>query len=134
TPMSEDQLRKIFAEGEPDWLEEHSRFGLDAQEIVELLETQTFFELLKLPYPTDRRGVIERLLQERLIDNLPGGYAIRRLGALLLATKLDQVGVKGYAAGFQGLVRFVMTQLPQNEVIEDAIRKEVKLIPEVVAR
>src|SRR5581483_6716715 len=159
-PMSEDQLRKIFAEGEPDWLEEHSRFGLDAQEIVELLETQTFFELLKLPYPTDRRGVIERLLQERLIDNLPGGYAIRRLGALLLAkrlddfwdvsrkaarvvvysgtskleTKLDQVGVKGYAAGFQGLVRFVMTQLPQNEVIEDAIRKEVKLIPEVVAR
>ena len=24
-PMSEDQLRRIFAEGEPDWLEEHSQ-------------------------------------------------------------------------------------------------------------
>lgn len=159
-PMSEDQLRRIFAEGEPDWLEEYSRTELGAQQVVDLLDTQTFFELLKLPYPTDRSGVIERLEQERLLDSLPGGYAIRRLGALLIAkrldafpdiarkaarvvvytgkskleTKLDQPGGKGYAAGFQGLVAFVMAQLPQNEVIEDALRKEVKLVPEVVVR
>lgn len=89
-----------------------------------------------------------------------GTYAIRRLGALLLAkrledfpdlkrkaprvvvypgtskleTRLDQTGTKGYAVGFQGIVRFVMAQLPQNEVIEDALRKEVKLVPEVVIR
>lgn len=55
-------------------------------------------------------------------------------GASKLETKLDQVGTRGYAVGFQGLVRFVMTQLPQNEVIEDALRKEVKLVPEVVVR
>lgn len=159
-PMSEDQLRRIFAEGEPDWLEEHSKQGLDSQQVVELLDTQTFFELLKLPYPTDRVGVIDRLSHERLIDKQDGNYAIRRLGALLLArrledfpdiarksarvvvysgtskleTKLDQVGIKGYAVGFQGLVKFVMGQLPQNEVIEDALRKEVKLVPEVVIR
>ena len=35
-PMSEDQLRRIFAEGEPDWLEEHSRTDLDVQQVVEL--------------------------------------------------------------------------------------------------
>ena len=159
-PMSEDQLRRIFAEGEPDWLEEHSRTDLDVQQVVELLDTQTFFELLKLPYPTDRAGVIDRLLRERLIDAQGETYAIRRLGALLLAkkledfpdlarkaarvvvytgmskleTRLDQTGTKGYAVGFQGLVRFVMGQLPQNEVIEDALRKEVKLVPEVVIR
>lgn len=159
-PMSEDQLRKIFAEGEPDWLEEYSKTGLDAQQVIELLDTQTFFELLKLPYPTDRTGVIDRLTRERLIDESSGTYAIRRLCALLLAkhlddfpdiarkaarvvvyvgtskldTKLDQTGAKGYAVGFQGMVRFVMNQLPQNEVIEDALRKEVKLVPEVVIR
>ncbi len=55
-------------------------------------------------------------------------------GASKLETRLDQIGAKGYAVGFQGLVRFVMTQLPQNEVIEDALRKEVKLVPEVVIR
>jgi len=159
-PMSEDQLRRIFAEGEPDWLEEHTIAGADAQQVVELLDVQTFFELLKLPYPTDRNGVIDRLLRERLIDDQGGRYAVRRLGALLLArrlddfpelarkaprvvvytgnskleTRLDQTGSKGYAVGFQGLVQFVMGQLPQNEVIKDALRKAVKLVPEVVVR
>ncbi|MCC6127418.1 MAG: putative DNA binding domain-containing protein [Pirellulales bacterium] len=159
-PMSEDQLRKIFAEGEPDWLEEYASTGLDAQQVVELLDTQTFFELLKLPYPTDQAGVLDRLIQERLIDRNEGSYAIRRLGALLLAkqlisfvdlarkaprvvvysgtskliTKLDRMGTKGYAVGFQGLVDFIMGQLPQNEVVEDALREEMKLVPEIVIR
>ncbi|MGH8608680.1 MAG: ATP-binding protein [Gammaproteobacteria bacterium] len=159
-PMSEDQLRRIFAEGQPDWLEEHAKTGLDAQQVVELLDTQTLFELLKLPYPTKRTGVLDRLLSERLIDDINGRYAIRRMGGLLLAkrladfadlarkaprvvvytgtskleTRLDQLGVKGYAVGFQRLVHFVMAQLPQNEVIEDALRKEVKLVPEVAIR
>ena len=55
-------------------------------------------------------------------------------GTSKLETKLDQIGIKGYAAGFQGLVSFVMDQLPQNEVIEGALRKQVKLVPEVVIR
>ncbi len=159
-PMTEDQLRRIFAEGQPDWLEQHARTGLDAQAVVELLDTQALFELLKLPYPTDRAGVIERLVKERLVDEGPDGLAVRRIGALLLAkqltdfpdvsrkaarvvvysgpskleTRLDQLGSRGYAAGFQGLVRFVMGQLPQNEIIKDALRTEVKLVPEVVIR
>lgn len=158
--MTEDQLRRIFNEGGKDWLEEPSRADLDAQAVIDLLDSQTYFELLKLPYPTDRAGVIDRLLQERLIDQTANGYSIRRIGALLLAkdlrqfpdlsrksprvvvysgntkleTKLDQTGQKGYAVGFQALVRFVMGQLPQNEIIEDALRKEVKLVPEVVIR
>ena len=159
-PMTEDQLRRIFAEGQPDWLEEASITGLDSQQVVELLDVQTLFELLRLPFPTERKGVIDRLLQERLLDEEDGRYAIRRLGGLLLAkrledfpdlvrkaprvvvysaaskldTRLDQLGGKGYAVGFQGLVRFVMGQLPQNEIIENALRKEVKLVPEIVIR
>ena len=159
-PMSEDQLRRIFAEGEPGWIEEHSCTGLDATEMLELLDCQGFFELLRMPLPSDQSGVIDRLVQERLVDVLNGQYAIRRLGALLLAkrmqdfpdiarraprvvvypgkskieTKLDRTGEKGYAVGFQGLVRFVMSQLPQNEIIKDALRTEVKLVPEIAIR
>ncbi len=159
-PMSEDQLRRIFAEGQPDWLEEPSKTGLDAQTVVELLDTQAFFELLKLPYPGEQTGVIDRLLRERLLDETAGRYSVRRLGALLLAkqlaefpdvarkaprvvvytgesktaTRLDQIGAKGYAVGFQGLVGFVVAQLPQNEVVEDALRKEVRLVPDVIIR
>ena len=87
-PMSEDQLRKIFAEGKPDWLEEHSKTSLPADEVIRLLDTQTFFELLKLPYSTDRNGVIDRLTIERLVDHIGGTYSIRRLGGLLLAKKI----------------------------------------------
>ena len=159
-PMSEDQLRRIFSEGQPDWLEEPSRRGLDGQEVVELLDTQTFFELLRLPYPTNRAGVLDRLISDKLVDDIGGSHTIRRLGALLLArrlsdfpdlsrkaarivaysgssklqTKLDHVFNRGYAAGFQELVQFVYSQLPQNEVIEHALRKEVKLVPDVVIR
>lgn len=64
-PMSEDRLRAIFAEGKPDWLEEPSLTALSGQDVITLLDTQTFFELLKLPYPGDRAGVLDRLLKER---------------------------------------------------------------------
>ncbi len=159
-PMSEDQLRKIFAEGRPDWLEEHSQSGLLISDVIRLLDTQTFFDLLKLPYPTDQEGVLDRLTSERLVDQVGGTYAIRRLGGLLLAkklsdfpdlvrkaprvvvysgkskleTKLDQTGTVGYAVGFQRLVKFVMSQIPQNEVVKNALRAEIKLVPDVVIR
>ncbi len=159
-PMTEDRLRRIFEEGKPEWLEQHSMTRLNAQNIIELLDTQAFFELLDLPYPSHRSGVIDRLRQEQLVDAVDDGLAIRRLGGLLLAkrlcdfpelfrkaprvvvytgtdrleTRLDQLGTKGYAVGFKGLVKFIMAQLPQSEVVEDALRKEVKLVPEIVVR
>lgn len=42
--------------------------------------------------------------------------------------------MKDYAVGLRGLVGFISVQLPQNEVIEDALRKEAKLIPASVIR
>jgi ATP-dependent DNA helicase RecG len=47
-----------------------------------------------------------------------------------LETRIDQSGQRGYATGCQGLVTFVMQQMPQNEIIENALRKKVKLLPE----
>lgn len=159
-PMSEDQLRKIFSEGKPDWLEEYSLTNVEAQKVIELLDTQTYFELIGLPYPSTQLAVLDRLVQERLIDKESGSYSIRRMGALLLSKKLDafadlsrkaprivvydgsgkiktkrdHVENKGYAVGFKSLVQYVMSQLPQNEVVEDALRKEIKLVPEIVIR
>ena len=111
---------------------------------------------MKQPYPSDRAGVLARLLEHRLIDQIGGQYSIRRIGGLLLAkrleefpdlarkaprvivytstskldTRIDQTGQRGYAVGFQGLVTFITQQMPQNEVIENALRKKVKLLPE----
>ena len=158
--MSEDQLRRIFGEGKHDWLEESTVDDLGDEDVIEALDTQRYFELLQQPYPNRREGVLARLESERLIDKVGDRYSIRRLGALLLAkslrafpelsrkaprvvvylgpskleTKLDQIGEGGYASGFQGLVGLVMGQLPQNLVVEDALRKEMKLVPEIIVR
>ncbi len=158
--MSEDRLRAIFAEGQPDWLEEPSRPNLSGQDVVSLLDTQAYFELRMLAYPSTQEGVLERLQHDRLVERSPRGFMVKRLGAILLAkrltsfddvarkaprvvvyngtskadTKLDQPEGAGYAAGFKNLVQFVMGQLPQNEVIEGATRKEHKLVPDIVIR
>ncbi len=89
-----------------------------------------------------------------------GSYAITNLGALLFAkdldefnllsrktvrvttydgrdklkTKRDIVGKKGYALGFQGLVDYVSSQLPSNEVIGKALRESVPMFPEIAIR
>lgn len=153
--MSEDQLRKIFDEGKPDWLQGYSTTSLASQQVVDLLDTQTYFEIREISYPTSQVGVIDRLLADQIIDTKDGAYALRRLSALLFAkrlgnfpelkllaprvivydgasklrTRLDQLGDRGYVVGFRSLVNFIMTQLPQTEVIEGALRKDVKLVP-----
>lgn len=144
-PMSEDQLRKIFAEGQPAWLEGVAKQNLTGQDLIQLLDTQSFFDLLELPCPTDQTGVLQRLESERLICSVNGSYSVLNIGALLLAkslrkfesikrkaarvvvysgdskleTESDITGEKGYAVGFYGLVQYVMGKLPQNEVISE---------------
>lgn len=159
-PMSEDQLRRIFAEGKPDWLAELARQGLSDADVVQLLDTQSYFDMLKLPYPATRDAVLDRFERERLMQSSAGGYAITNLGAILFAkrledfdriarkaprvivyegtsklkTRLDRPGTRGYAVGFEGLIDFINGQVPSNEVIEKALRRQVKMFPEIAIR
>jgi len=113
-----------------------------------------------VPYPVNRSGVLERFESEKLIRGNAGGWAIMNLGGILFAkkleqferlarkaprmivyegtnkiqTKLDKPGTKGYAVGFQGLVEFINGLVPSNEVIEQALRREVKMFPEIAVR
>ena len=48
--------------------------------------------------------------------------------------RADITGKKGYAAGFQGLVHFINTHLPKREMIQNALRKEIRLLPEIAIR
>ena len=132
----------------------------DDDKVVQLLDTQSYFDLLLLPYPVNRAGVLERFESEKLIQRDGGGWTITNLGGILFAkkldqfdrlarkaarvivyegkgkarTKLDKPGMKGYAVGFQGLVEFINGLVPSNEVIEQALRREVKMFPEIVVR
>lgn len=159
-PMSPDQLRKIFAEGQSHFLEQLSLDQLSADDVIARLDVQAYFDLLKIPFPSSRDGVLARLEAEGLIRNSPEGYSITNLGAVLLAKDLrqfpavwrkvprvivyegknklrtirDQFGSKGYAVGFEGLIAFINSQLPANEVIGQARRDEVRMYPEIAIR
>lgn len=160
-PMSPDQLRRILAEGGPDWFELPARTGASPDEVVALLDTQSFFELMGLPYPTHRDGVLARLAQERLVLDQADGWYITRLAAILLAKRLDafspelarkaprvvlyeginklttredKPGVRGYAVGFESLVDFVHSSAPLNRFVEQVVREEVKMFPRQAIR
>ena len=158
--MSEDPLHAIFAEGQPDWLSLLAREDCTEDEIVQLLDTQSYFDLLKLPYPATRDAVLDRFDREKLICRRDSLWCITRLGAILfakrldefdglgrnaprvvvysgpdkLATRLDKPGTKGYSVGFEGLLEFINEQVPSNEVIGQALRQEVKMFPPIAIR
>ena len=51
-----------------------------------------------------------------------------------MRTKRDQVGIKGYAVGFAGLVNWINDQLPANEEIGKAFRTETRMYPVIAIR
>ncbi len=133
---------------------------LTAEEVVKFLDAQNYFDLMKLPFPSTRDGVIDKFISERLILKDDKGYSITNLGALLFAKNLnefenlskkavrviiykgknrletikDQIGNKGYAIGFENLIDYINDKLPSNEEIGKALRKTVSMYPELAIR
>ncbi len=55
------------------------------------MEFTKYFELLKLPLPENRDGIIEALIADDMINKLDNGkFAITNLGAILFAKDLNQ--------------------------------------------
>ena len=160
-PITPDHLRRIFAEGQPDWFSQNALQGINAEDVISLLDTQAYFDLGGLPYPTNRDGVLQRLSGEALIAQTDQGWSITNLAAILLAKRLDafspplarkapriviyegidktltredKTGNKGYAADFEGLVDFVHSAAPMNRSIEQVVREEMKMFPKQALR
>ena len=131
------------------------------EEVLKLLDYPAYFDILKLPLPEGRAGIIDALKREGFIEsNLSGGWTINNLGAILLARRLadfprlgrkaarviqykgnnriqtlkEQVGAKGYASGFEGMIQYINGLLPSNEVIGAAFRQSVPMYPELAIR
>lgn len=134
---------------------------LDGPQVLVLLDYPGYFDMLKQPLPADREAILARLADDRMIaPNQAGGWDVTNLGAILFAKNLDafrglsrkamrvvvyegngrlktireQIGRKGYASGFEGLIEYVNALLPRNEVIGQALRTEVPMYPEPAIR
>lgn len=131
------------------------------EDVLRLLDYPSYFDLLSLGLPENRTGILAALADDKLIEPcVAGGWNITHLGAILFAKRLDefltlkrkslrviqyrgksreetvkeQVGAKGYANGFEGLIGYINGLLPSNEVIGQALRKEVPMYPELAVR
>lgn len=150
---------KIWLKKTKPYEQEIAKDNLNASDVIRLLSTETYFDLMKLPYPSNQAGVIEKFIGENLVVK-SRGYAITNLGAILFAKSLpefetverksvrvivykgknkvetirEQIGAKGYALGFLGLVDWINSQLPANEEIGKALRKESRMYPEIAIR
>jgi ATP-dependent DNA helicase RecG len=129
--------------------------------VLKKLDYPSYFDLIDLPLPDNRAGILNALEADRLIvksDN--GNWHISNLGAVLFAKQLADFphlarkavrvilykgnnrietireigGNKGYASGFEGLIGFINNLLPENEVIGQALRKSVPMFPELAIR
>jgi predicted HTH transcriptional regulator len=151
-----EKERKIW-NSQPDssFAKETAMHGISAAEVVDMLDTQLFFDLFKIPYPSNRQGVIDKFLSDKIIIYERGMYNITKLGAILFAKRIsdfeslaqkaprviiyegknklktirDIIGTKGYAGAFEGIVSFVNSQVPANEEITKIIRQTVTMYP-----
>lgn len=130
-------------------------------EVLRKIDYPAYFELLGLPLPENRRAILDALASDDLIRRCDaGGWNVTNLGAVLFAKELrnlpslrrkairviqyrgrsrietlrEQIGDRGYASGFEGLIQFINGLLPSNEVIEEAFRKRVPRFPELAVR
>jgi ATP-dependent DNA helicase RecG len=129
--------------------------------VFTLLDVESYFSMLGIPFPNESEKVLDRLTSDGMIaPNDAGNWNITNLGAVLFAKKLsafttiarkairvvvydgrgrtsaikEQEGAKGYASGFEGLVRFINGLLPHNEVLGQALRREEPMYPEIAVR
>ena len=134
---------------------------VSSEDVLKLLDHPAYFDLLELPLPDGRAAILDALAKDNLIHACKAGnWNITNLGAILFAKKLDdfsglrrkairiiqyrgrgrvetlreQIGGKGYASGFEGLIGFIMALVPSNEVIEKALRRTVPMFPELAVR
>ncbi|MFH1958307.1 MAG: ATP-binding protein [bacterium] len=158
-PEKERQLWRIF--DTTPFEELNAGEKLNADDIIHLLDYPSYFELTAQPLPDSKSGIISRLLEDSMITkDTASMYSITNLGAILYAKNLDkfknlkrksvrvivykdttrlntikeQIGNKGYAAGFKGLTEFINTLIPSNEVISKTFRKNIPMYPEIAVR
>ena len=158
-PEMERELWRVF---EMTLFERLTATGeLTAEEVLRMIDYPAYFDLMGMDLPSNRDQILARMQSENLIFNTDSGrWRILNLGALLFAKSLadfpslsrkalrvihyqgrtrivtlhEQMGSKGYANGFEGLISYINGRIPHNEILGTALRKEVPMFPEMSIR
>lgn len=134
--------------------------GLKDTEVLTLIDYPGYFDMIHLPLPENRKGIIDRMIEDKVIERNGATYNITNLGAILFAkdidefdsiarkairviiydgkdrtkTKKEQPGRRGYALGFKGLIQYIADQLPSLEAVVDGLRTVIPSYPILAIR
>lgn len=156
-----DKESKIWQKAKSSVFEkEYALRNITANKVLEVIDYPSVFRLLEIPLPDNKKGILDKLEEEKLIVKRLEKFHITNLGAILFATDLEafehlirkrprviiykgnnklktikeQSGKFGYAVAFERLVNYVNDKLPSNEEIDRVFRKEVRVYPELAIR
>lgn len=144
----------------PRWEELRASSLLSAAEVIERLDLAAIAKLLERPLPDSQAELMVWLADEGVIVPAGNGYFITNFGGIAAARRLDQFeslarkrirviryrgtnkvesigeleGQKGYAVGFEGLISYLKQVLPHSEVIQQSLRTQVSIYPEIALR
>lgn len=139
----------------------YAKQDLELENALRLLDYQTYFDNTDIPLPSDIYGVEHYMVEEEVLVKQDNGlYAITNLDAILFAKRLsafprlshkairvvqyrgnsrlellkEDMGGKGYAIGFEGLIKFIEALIPTQEIINGALREKKSAYPLVTIR
>lgn len=134
--------------------------NVDKEEIFDLLDYDTYFNLMNIKHHLNKEYILEKLIEEEFVSFKRGIYSITYLGAIVLAKDLnkfkeiklraprvvvysgnnkmetlsDITGNKGYAVAFENLIEYINDKALNKEVIGDAFRKNEYQYPKIAIR
>jgi predicted HTH transcriptional regulator len=133
---------------------------INENDLLNLIDYQKYFSLMKLELPNNNLAIIEKLIEEQLILKKGKLFSITNLGAILFTKDLNKfpklsrkklriifyegnsrTGTtreiehkEGYAILFEIAINYILNQLPKNEIIKTALREEVFIYPPIAIR
>lgn len=133
-----------------------AKSSVTSADVLALLSTERYFDLLKLPYPTTREAVLDKFASEKYIVPSGAQWHITNLGAMLFAKNLsdfdglnrkairvvtykgkskldtlkDEFFMQGYAISIERAIHWIGSQLPTKELIGAALRENESAYPE----
>lgn len=144
----------------PKWEELRASAMMSYGEAVEKLDVETVAKLLQRPLPIEADELASWLVAEGILIQDGRGYYVSNFGAVAAGFKLEQfpalerkrirvirykglnkvdtidelLGQRGYASGFERLISYLKRMLPHSEVIQQSLRQEVSVYPEIALR
>lgn len=157
-----DLERKIWASFQGGFFWKKSvKANLSSNEVLSFMDFDAYYQMMSLPIPSKIQDILDRFEDEGFVIKQHGQWHVTNLGALMFARDLkkfenlqyksprvityngndklstvikDQQGQKGYAAGFDDLISWIFSQVPEPEVITKVYREQKVIYPKKAIR